>query len=217
MRVARILLNVLIPAVCLVAGEPAPLPATAESAIKRYEAAAEAARRQCVLELTRAQDAETRRGNLDGALAIRRTIERLSETTPAAGRAGESITKAQAAQLAGAPLTVEQWERAPGRVISVTAAAKTPAGVELATGDAYTVLVHPADQWGGGGSKGTQTCDYRGYSGNGQGWMSLQATVGGVPASLPAITGAGELVLFAFDERPADNTGSVRVKVVAVR
>lgn len=94
-------------------------------------------------------------------------------------------------------------------------------GITLAKGDTFTLVPNLSDQWCGGGTHANQRCDFRGYPGH-NGWMAMMWKVGsvsGLVTSNAPVTAAepGPLLLFASDDRAADNDGSIRVSITVTR
>ena len=135
----------------------------------------------------------------------------------------------KAGELAEANLIQKELERLKTRYVSlehgkpteVTVSADNPkaTGIMLKKGQKFSLEPNRDDKWGGGGTKKGVLCDYMGYDDRGNEWMRMMFRVGkeeGVPVKAGHLQVAkqdGELTIYAFDERPAGNTGKIRVSV----
>lgn len=214
---AHRIVTILALAAALSAGEATPLPAAAQAALQRYEAAVEAAKRQLVLELTKAQDAETRRGNLDGALAIRQTIERLSP--PTAGLPAEQGGDRARELIARLPtMTEAEWKALPGDTYALGPNDTVPTRITLADGERWALLPCPTDRWT---AETGESFDFRGLTSK-PNWAgttfpayALCWTAGeGTRSNGLIVSGLGRLTLLANIIKPQPGRGgSIRVKL----
>ena len=89
----------------------------------------------------------------------------------------------------------------------------------LKKGQKFSLEPNRDDKWGGGGTKNGILCDYMGYDDRGNKWMRMMFRLGkeeGVflePGHLNIAKQDGELIIYAFDDRPKGNTGKIRVSV----
>jgi TM2 domain-containing membrane protein YozV len=127
--------------------------------------------------------------------------------------------------------TLEQWNRLPGKIVSVASdpRVKCQTGIILAGNDRYQIYPCPSDRWNTS-PKRWQDVDYRGHlqqdkTSTGRPFMQLCYQVGNTdlkPVIMGQIvTGRGGLHLVPSDLQdrdgdPRNNTGSIRVKVVAI-
>lgn len=93
-------------------------------------------------------------------------------------------------------------------------------GIYLDKGQQFIVYPNLRDRWTGGGTKKGAGCDYRGY-GEGSRWMELTWRVGKTDGPVKAgekiiAPKRGKLLLFAWDQRNADNAGFIRCDVVVI-
>lgn len=108
-----------------------------------------------------------------------------------------------------------------GKPVEVSVNADRPklTGVILKKGQKFSLEPNREDRWGGGGTKRGSLCNYMGYKDLGGKWMLMMYRVGkgeGVPVSsgeLQVASQDGELTLYAFDSRPAGNSGKIRVSI----
>jgi hypothetical protein len=154
-------------------------------------------------QLTKLQEAYTKKGDLNSALGIKAEIDRQTE---AANTRDNLLGEGRAIDLAKVP-----WLKLSGKPYSVPS--DKPLVIEIPK--AAMIIPNPESRWGGGGSKGSSTCSFSGYKGDGTGWMSLKATRDGQRVDLSKPT-FGTITLMAEDGNPDGNTGSVDIKVVVV-
>ena len=158
--------------------------------------------------------AHTRARDFDRANALRRELELRGN--------GTWLDFARMTQ----PQTAEEWEHLPGVVFDVPGATNESSplvpDIEIGEGQKLFVAAHPGDKWAkGGGTKRGVLCNYRGYSNRGN-WMRMMVRIGDdekrvVNDSYVFAAGPGKLLLFANDDKPRGNHGSIRAKILIGR
>jgi hypothetical protein len=164
--------------------------------------------------LQKAQDTATKKGDLDGAMAIKAKIAALGV------KGGSTAPVADAARLVHAVprMTGKEWDEIPGEPIVVLATkASTDTSITLSADDTYVLVPNPVDQWTcGPADKYTKVRWDAGEQhlcwkvGNGA-MMSTTEKDGLI------VRGEGALVLMGADANCGDNWGSVRVKIVRAK
>jgi hypothetical protein len=120
-------------------------------------------------------------------------------------------------KLKGRFVTLEHGNN---REVTVSADRPEATGITLKKGQKFSLDPNREDKWGGGGSKKGVLCDFLGYDSRGNKWMHMMYRIGegkGTPVEEGKLETAqqdGELFLYAFDDKPAGNTGKIRVSVV---
>jgi hypothetical protein len=206
------------------APKPDPTPAAARAVMERFgrtEATAKKAYADAVAkaaataqqELARIQEQETKAGHLEAALAVKAMVDKL----PKADDSPAEIPKAYSdlAERIEAGITYAEWKGLPGTKFIVEAATSNNlTKIVLKKGDAYLIAPNPTDKWKGSGPSVPVT--YLGENTSAIG-MRLQVKVGDEPMKGFIAEGEGVLSMRANDTVPADNGGSVTVKIIRIR
>ncbi len=188
--------------------DAAKIRADAEKAVDKRAA-------ELTAKLQKAQDAAMKRGDLDGANAIKAAIEKAAPN--AVSKSGGSEIADPSQLLHAIPrMNAKEWDALPGTEITVMAAReKTDTGITLAKNERYIVVPHPTDLWAMGPKD-----KYANVKWDGEIHMMIKVgAADSVDASLPGklvAQGEGELMLSASDGNFGDNWGSVRVKILKV-
>ncbi|MBA3684236.1 MAG: hypothetical protein H0W72_03240 [Planctomycetes bacterium] len=234
--------------------EPA-LSATATKATDAYAAAAAKIvlkaqqdilkeKERLIATLNKEKEAETRKGNLEAALAIKAKIEELAASRdlttilePETDLLGNPLTAvdsldkprnliadAAAEELAEhlPKLTAAEWDKLGGMAATVDSRTGTvDTGVLLKDKDQVVVVPHPADPWTlGSGPMDSKPMTWQGDVHKDPGgrlrWGCLYVTLGEDSHPCGLIEGPGKLVLKCNDSGVHDNQGRIRVKILKV-
>ncbi len=208
---------------------PSPMPPAAQQSVDRFEerrkklleechAAIDKEQAKTVADLEKAVKDETKKGNLDAALAVRAEIQRLK--APALQDEADLIGNKDPNWFENVK-TGEDWERVRGKVGTVLATAQFDTGVDLKEGQKLVILPHPSDTWSPMPS--IPAVDYKGGYGvvgmvRGNQVMTLAWKIGDgketAVSKSKIASGVGRLFLFPIDQNLNDNSGSIRVKLV---
>lgn len=224
MRPFLILLSVLALVPVVQSADEAPLPAPVQAALNKYQETVTTAEREAYQKKQKAQaDAlkvidkaltdATKAGNLDLANALKRKKDEL-----ATEEKFDLLTKAPEFQ---APTSAGAWDKLEGKVVKVQSTQPLDLG-ELPAGVGIRLVPHPEDTWKGGNAE--PACGFAGVPGslyiNLLPGMAMLITAGGKEQVINPTTvhsEGGKVTLRANDLVPGDNTGVIRVKIVAVR
>lgn len=239
---------------CMAADGDAPskLPATAQALVDGYQATttriAGKAQQEIAKErehllavLQQEKEAETGRGNLAAALAIKAKIEALTsgrdQASPAVPPAAEDVREVLAAPNNAIPndraqviagtldhLSEADWDRLGGLGFAVDAHSVTGAvdtGMTLSDGERLLVVPNPNDRWRCGANPSDNApMTFRGdVAKDPHGtirWGCLYLQIGDKVMPPGFVIGAGKLWLKCNDGTTADNAGVIRVKVLKV-
>lgn len=221
MRPFLILLSVI--ALASAAEEP-PLPAPVQNALNKYvdtvgQAEREAwqkkqkAQAEVLKVLDKALGDATKAGNLDLANALKRKRDELA--------AEEKLDLLTRAPDFEAPTSGAAWDRLEGKAVKVQSTQPLDLG-ELPAGVGIRLVPHPEDTWKGGNAE--PACGYAGVPGslyiNLLPGMAMLVSAGGkeqVVNPMTVLSAGGKATLRANDLVPGDNTGVIRVKIVAAK
>jgi len=186
----------------------------ASEAKKTFDAtiakAADAARK----DLTKIQESETKAGRLEAAIAVKNQIDRLPNAESTAFEIPKFYLDLEERIEAGT-MTVTEWKGLPGTKFNVEAATSSNlTKIVLKKGDIYLIAPNPTDKWKGSGP--AIAVNYLGENGSRIG-MRLQVKVGDAEMNAFLAEGEGVLSMRANDTLPADNGGSVTVKIIRIR
>lgn len=206
------------------AADETPLPAPVQNALTKYQETVAQAEREAYQKKQKAQadtlkvldkaltDA-TKAGNLDLANAIKRKRDDLATEEKM-----DLLTKAPDFQ---APATGAAWEKLEGKTVKVQSTQPLDLG-ELPAGMGIRLVPHPEDTWKGGNAE--PACGYAGVPGslylNLLPGMAMLVNAGGKEQVInpnTVLTEGGKVTLRANDLVPGDNTGVIRVKIVAAK
>lgn len=206
------------------AADETPLPAPVQNALTKYQETVAQAEREAYQKKQKAQadtlkvldkaltDA-TKAGNLDLANAIKRKRDELATEEKM-----DLLTKAPDFQ---APTNAAAWEKLEGKAVKVQSTQPLDLG-ELPAGMGIRLVPHPEDTWKGGNAE--PACGYAGVPGslylNLLPGMAMLVNAGGKEQVInpnTVLTEGGKVTLRANDLVPGDNTGVIRVKIVAAK
>ena len=206
------------------AADEAPLPAAVQTALNKYQETVTQAEREAYQKKQKAQadtlkvldkaltDA-TKAGNLDLANAIKRKRDELATEEKL-----DLLTKAPEFQP---PTNAAAWEKLEGKAVKVQSTQALDLG-DLPAGVGIRLVPHPEDTWKGGNAE--PACGSGGVPGslyiNLLPGMALLVTAGGKEQVInpnTVLSEGGKVSLRANDLVPGDNTGVIRVKVVAAK
>lgn len=208
---------------CAYAGEAPKLPADVQATIDKNDRAVTAVqakadgeiyklRQTLIAALTKAQEAATKKGDLDTAMAIKAKIESIKLPSLIDDQPRIDPSKLRS-------YTAKVWDQLPGTVFTIATAESAPLVIE--DGEVAIIVPHPTDSWSAG--TGFAMTDYRGgktvYGNNPYMALLVVLTKDGVNAPMvpnptEPIIGPARFVLRPNDGVLTDNVGSIRVKVI---
>jgi hypothetical protein len=196
-------------AIAATAGELAPGEQVYNQALERakatYDREVKLARDSFVRALKAEQTRLTQKGDLEGAIKFRDKIASLdkSSETGTAGTAEKSIKTPE-----------EGWESIKAQVVTVYPDRACLAG-DLPEGR-WKIIPAPGDTWRTAPTWPAYTADGGGHSTDGNLNMALMFKVGNSVGKSyrDVVVGPGKIFLYANDNSPRDNVGTIRVKIV---
>lgn len=200
--------------------EPVKLPADVQATIDKADAAVTAAQAKAdaeiykiksalIKDLTKAQEAATKKGDLKLALAIKDQIDGI--------QLPELIDTRRVDPSRFKTYNAKTWETFPGTIVTVNAESESTVAT-LGKNQEIILLPHPGDQWASH-DKGSKV-DFRGlptqYRGMPEMGMIVKAGDAEIQtlATTRAYTGLGAVILSANQDTMSNNIGSIRVKVI---
>jgi hypothetical protein len=205
--------------------KPDSLPATARQTVERYDKAAAEAKKMfdaaiakaadaARKDLTKIQESETKSGRLEAAMAVKSQIDRLPNAESTAFEIPKFYLDLEERIEAGT-MTATEWKGLPGTKFVVEASAVLDlTKIVLKKGDIYLIAPNPTDKWKGAANY--VLVNYLGENGSRIG-MRLQVKVGDAEMKAFMAEGEGVLSMRANDTMPADNGGSITVKIIRIR
>ncbi len=195
--------------------------------------------------LAKEKEAATRKGDLEGALAIKARIEELAAShdlttilEPETDLLGNPLTSADALDkprnritsdaahdLADrlATLGAAEWDKLGGMAVIVDSHALVmDPGIVLKDGESVVVVPHPADTWTlGSGPTDSKPMTWQGDIHKDPGgtlrWGGLYVALGDDSQPCGVIDGVGKLLLKCNDSGAQDNQGRIRVKILKLQ
>jgi hypothetical protein len=215
------------------------LPAVAAAAMKDYQADlaklkadydAKVSKRALELGtmLTKVQTDVTKKGDLEGALAVKGVIEKLpfdrlddlGNKIPAVAADNDTLIAA----VKKGTLTEAQWAALKFPEITCDAKGKTDLKITLTKSQKCIVIPNPVDRWQG--EPGSPKFGYAGQvDSNGEGWSYYSMIVRSgeddsnarMLATEPVVAGPGKVYVWLFWNGSPSHVGGIRVKVIPLR
>lgn len=202
----------------LLNAEETTLPATAKNALDKANADIAKVRVGLIKELTKAQDAVTKKGDLEGAMAIKAEIEKQTqEISSLHSPQQDAAMKMQTANsIITKGLNEKEWDKMPGETIEITAITPT---VIPASSSPRIIVPHPTDTW----NNNTGDCS---SMGNGRLWQGLPMAgmIAMDEAQQKTAVGKGyvlnenhQITITMNDGNLTDNSGKIRVKICMIK